>query len=464
MRRSLPPAIALSPLLALWVAVGAWRGAVAAPTGDEPPFLRYAHNLLHGVYATPGSMDATQFLWHGPGLPALLAPLVALGTPLWALRLTGPLLLFAAIVLFERLLAMTLPRRWALGGAWALGLYAPFGELVGPLHKEPLALVLLVAAASGTSAYLRQGRRRQLALAGLTLAGLVMTRLEYGWVVLALLLAAAAWAARARSVAAGRALAVCALAFGGCLPWLTYTWSLTHRLLYWGNAGGLSLYWMAPHAGQLGAWHGVHTVFLDPTLAAYRPFFAHVSALTPLRRDLALQHAALADITAHPAGYALDLLANVGRMLVAAPFSVGLAPRLVGGYTLFTLALLGALAWALTRAWPHRRRLPRTAAPFAAFALGGFLVHLAPSAEPRLVMPLVPLLVWLTLHAAAVTRGQEIVRPAAAGSGHDLPQASSAGAARGGRLDLRLRQRRQILDGPLRAGSAERGRDVGRDR
>ncbi len=275
MRRPLPPAIALSPLLALWVAVGAWRGAVAAPTGDEPPFLRYAHNLLHGVYATPGSRDATQFLWHGPGLPALLAPLVA--------------------------------------------------------------------------------------------------------------------------------------------------------------------------------------------LAAYRPFFAHLSALTPLRRDLALQHAALAGIAAHPAGYALNLLANVGRMLVAAPFSAGLAPRLVGGYALCTIGLLGVLVWALARTWPHRRRLPRTAAPFAAFAVAGFLIHLAPSAEPRLVMPLVPLLVWLALHAAAVARAQEIVRPTAAGSGHDPSQASAAGAARGGRLGRRLRQRQRRY-AVERVLSAERGRDVGRDR
>jgi hypothetical protein len=408
MRRRLPPALTLSPLLALWLVVGAWRGASAAPVGDELPFLRYAHNLLHGLYATPGSGDATQFLWHGPGLPALLAPLIALGAPLAVLRLTGPLLLFAAILLFHRLLRMSLSPRWALAGAWALGLYAPFGEVVGPLHKEPLALVLLIAALIGGAGYLRDGRRGQLALAGLGLAALAMTRLEYGWVIVALFAAAAIWLAATRVLAARRAVTICALALAGCVPWLAYTHALTGRLLYWGNSGGLSLFWMAPHPHQLGAWHGVHTVFRDAGLVGYRPFFAHLSTLTPLRRDLALQHAALSDIASHPAAYLVNLLANAGRMLIAAPFSVGLAPRLVGGYALFTLLLLGALAGALVRAWPHRARLPRATGPFAAFALAGFLVHLAPSAEPRLVMPLVPVVLWLTLHALVTARSASL--------------------------------------------------------
>jgi hypothetical protein len=426
-RRDLPPALILSPLLALWLGVGLWRGAGARMVGDESPFLTYAHNLLHGLYATPGSTDATQFLWHGPGLPALLAPLVALGAPLAVLRLTGPLLLFVAILLFHRLLRMSLPPRWALAGAWALGLYAPFGEVVGPLHKEPLALVLLIAALLGVAGYLRDGRRGQLALAGLGLAALAMTRLEYGWVVIGLLAAAGVWLALTRAVVARRAFAICALALAGCVPWLAYTHALTGRVLYWGNAGGLSLYWMAPHPRQLGSWHAVHTVFRDPTLTGYRPFFAHLRTLAPLPRDLVLQHAALGDIAAHPAAYVLNLGANAGRMLFAAPFSIELAPRLVGSYALFTLLLLGALGWAFVRAWSHRMQLPRATRPFAAFALAGFVVHLAPSAEPRLVMPLVPIVLWLTLHAAATARAarpSRLQRASPGGQPYDEASAS----------------------------------------
>lgn len=379
----------LAPLLPLWVGVGLVR-AGPGTTGDEPSLLRYGQRLLDGGYATVHSSDATLVLWHGPGLPALLAPLLALDLPLAALRLTAPLLLFAAVLLFHRLLLLTVPPRWALAGALALGLYLPFGELVGSLHKEPLALVLLVAAMIGATRHLADGGRGWLALAGLSLAALTMTRLEYGWVLLVLLAAAGLWWARERTPLRRRAVAVCALAVAGCLPWLLYTWSLTGRVLYWGNAGGLSLYWMAPHPGQTGTWHAVHTVFADPSLAPFRPFFRRLGTLPPIERDVALQHAAIAATLHEPLAYARNLLANVGRMGFTTPL-----------FAAFNAALLTALAVAIGAARRRRATLPPQAAPFAAFLLAAFAVHLLPSAEPRLAMLLVPLLLWFAVQAGA---------------------------------------------------------------
>src|SRR5436305_2422801 len=97
------PFVRLLPLLAVLVIVSLLTDP-GRPNGDEVPILAAAHRLLHGYYAVQGTMDSTQYLWHGPGLPALLAPLVALGIPLAELRLTSPLLLFAAALLFYRFL------------------------------------------------------------------------------------------------------------------------------------------------------------------------------------------------------------------------------------------------------------------------------------------------------------------------------------------------------------------------
>jgi hypothetical protein len=397
--------VCLAPLLPLWVTVSLLRSGGARAVGDEPSFLRYAHNLLHGTYATAGSGDATQFLWHGPGLPALLTPFVALHAPLAVMRLTGPVLLFITIVLFYRLLRLRLSRGWAIGGAWLLGLYVPFGEIVGPLHKEPLALLLMVAVLLGTARYLEHGRISQLALAGLSLAGLAMTRLEYGWVIVGLLGLAGLWAITSRRIVARRALSICGLALAGCVPWLLYTYSLTDHVLYWGNSGGLSLYWMAPHNDQLGAWHAVHSVFAQAPLAPFRPFFAHVETLTPLQRDLAFDHAAIAGIEANPAGYALNLLANAARSLFAAPISSQVPIGAVVLEAAFTIPLLTGLALCARTVWRRRARLPREAGPFAALGMLSVVVHLLPSSEPRMVLPLVPIALWLVLHTAAGALG-----------------------------------------------------------
>jgi len=431
LRRS-PALVRLLPLLAVLMLV-ALISAPARPTGDEGPLIAASHRLLEGAYADTHTMDATRFLWHGPGLPALLAPLVALGLSLPWLRLSSPLLMFAAALLFYRMLRLRLSRRGALLGAYALGLYAPGYYVLGTVAKEPLGLLLSVLALDASARYLRRGRRWQAGLAGLALAALAMTRVEYGWVILAGLAAAlAGWMlARVRRGPGSEAALVsrrCALvgAFGlaGCLPWLTYTFSLTHHLLYWGNSGGLSLYWMSvPSSRHLGEWYAPHTVMHDPALAAYRPFFDRLNRLRPLARDLAFQHAAVANALGHPAKYALNLLANVGRMFLGFPYSFALPVVLIAGL----IVINGSLAVGLVAAARRLRRLPldRETVPFVVFGAAALAIHLPPSAEPRMVVPIMPIPIWLIAHAFARRRP----RPSAAGASTRRLQPSGAGAS-----------------------------------
>ncbi|TML97048.1 MAG: hypothetical protein E6G05_14355 [Actinobacteria bacterium] len=398
------PVVRLLPLLALFVVVSLLTDP-GRPNGDEVPILAAAHRLLQGRYAVVGTMDSTQYLWHGPGLPALLAPLVALGIPLAELRLTSPLLMFAAALLFYRFLRLRLTRRGALIGAYALGLYAPGYYVLGTVAKDPLALLCAIAAFDGTARYLMHGRRRHAVVAGLALGALVMTRLEYGWVVSGCLIAGLVWwcgarfrhgAAAERTAMTRRWTAICAVGMLACVPWLAYTYVITHHFFYWGNSGGISLYWMSsPSPSQLGQWHAPHTVNTDPALAGYRPFFHYVSSLGPLQGDLKLQHVALAQAVAHPAKYLLNLLANVGRMFLGFPFSFKLSVAVVTGLALFNGALLAALMAAAVSLRRARRPLPPEALPYLLFFGLGLAVHLLPTAEPRMVVPLIPIPLWL---------------------------------------------------------------------
>ena len=380
-----------------------------APTGDEGPILAAAHRILQGRYAVIGTMDGTRFLWHGPGLPALLAPLVALGIPLSGLRLLSPLLMFAAALMLYRLLRLRLSRRTALIGAYALGLYGPAYYVLGTVDKDPLALLLAITALDGTARYLKYGRLRHVVIAGLSLAALTMTRLEYGWVIMALLAAGLLWwlvlrvrhgARSDRARTARRWTTVYALGMIGCLPWLAYTYALTGRALYWGNSGGLSLYWMSSLSpNPLGEWHAPHTVASDPSLAAYRPFFDYLATLRPVQRDLVLQHVALVHALGHPAQYGLNLLANLGRMFIGLPFPFTLSIAVIVGMILINGALLGAVVAATRSLARARSALPLETLPFVLFATVAFLVHLVPTAEPRMLVPIIPVLIWVVAQA-----------------------------------------------------------------
>jgi hypothetical protein len=423
-----PVVVQLLPVLVVLL-LASWLLQSLALTSDEGPLIAAAHRILEGRYAIPGTMTPTSFLWHGPGLPALLAPLLALKAPLSALRLTSPLLTFLAALLFYRLLRLNLSHRASLIGAYALGLYGPAYYVIGTVAKEPLALVLSVLTLDGTARYLKHGHRRHALLAGASFGALVMTRLEYGWVVLLTLAAALVWwglrAARRRRPGRDtrmprRCTLVCALGALACVPWLVYTYSLTGHILYWGNSGGLSLYWMsAPASSQLGQWHSAHLVFTSPALQAYRPFFSYLSTLPPLQQDLTLQHVALTQALGHPAKYALNVVANLGRTFIGLPFSFTLPVAVIAGLAVFNTALIGGLIAAARARFRSRRPMPVETIPFLLFGALAFALHLFPTSEPRMIVPIIPVAIWLIWNAPHRSSHRQRLAPPRAEASYD---------------------------------------------
>src|SRR4051794_13758180 len=195
-------------LLLLPILVGYVLAAVANihwpdAIDDEWRYLHYAHNLTHGFYAEPHSASPDLYLWHGPALPGLLAPFIAVNAPLTLTRIVvGPLLLFAAIVIFHELARMYVRPSRALMATYALAAYLPFATVLYSVHVEPLA-TLCFTAAIFFLLRAHRGNKRDAVWAGLSLGILALSRLEYGWVVVvALGLSFVWWALTRRSPSA----------------------------------------------------------------------------------------------------------------------------------------------------------------------------------------------------------------------------------------------------------------------
>ena len=391
----------LVPLLVLYVAICAIQQPDYA-VRDEPDLLVLAEALLDGHLIPPGEVvNPREYLWHGPGLVVLLAPFVALDLPLEAIRYIQPLLLFAAVLLFHRVLLARLPARAALGWPVALGLYVPFFNVMPQIHKELLCVLLVVAGMLALRHAIEGGRAVAIAGAGLALAGVAMVRMEYGWIAIALLLVSAVWALRRRTPEARRLVAVAAVAVLGCVPWLAYTYHVTGEPLYWGSSSGLSLYWMSPTLpGETGQWHSPREVLINPALVPYRPFFRSLDELGPVRADRALRDRALENIRDRPLTYLRNVAANTSRLFFAMPFRPARPFGTVLASIVFNGLLLIGIAWAARILWRRRRSLPPEAGPIALFAVLAVGVHLPPSASPRMLLPVVPALVWLIATAA----------------------------------------------------------------
>jgi hypothetical protein len=371
--------------------------------GDEPGYLRLADNLVHGHYLTGRDDVVTGWprqpnLWFGPGLPVVLTPFVALHVPVTVIRLLGPLFVFAAMLVLFRLLRLYASSRASLAGSLAFGLYVPFYTALEHLHSETLSLLLIVTMMYGTSRYLNGGQRRHLAVAGLALGWLALTRVAFGWVLTALLLLSLLWWALGHAAAARRFVAVCCLAFVVCVPWLAYTYTVTSRPLYWGGSGGLSLYWMSsPYPGDRGDWQLPRDVFVDPRLAPHRKFFTSLVGLPLVEQNDELMRAALANIRARPTKYAKNVLANVSRMWFHFPYSFRQERLQPLVFVVPNAFVLSAFVASLGLLMGRRRVLPVEAIPFGLFAVVAFTLHALLAAYPRMLFPVIPVIIWFVV-------------------------------------------------------------------
>jgi 4-amino-4-deoxy-L-arabinose transferase-like glycosyltransferase len=388
----------LLPLIALFLVL---MLVVPPHEDDEAGYIALAKRITHGYYVTgdnralldakPGYPD----LWFGPGLPIVLAPLVAIHSPKWVLRTTSPIFLFLAVVAFYMLVRTRGSPRTALVAAYALGLYVPFWTLLPNVHSETLAIFLVVASLYGVARYLESRRLRFLGLATSALTWLALTRVAFGWVItIVLVLLLARWALRRRPLAS-RLVLMYATALVLSVPWLAYTHSKTGRIFLWGNSGSLSLYWMSsPNPGDLGDWHQANQVFADPRLRPHLSFFRRLEGLTLPQQNVRIEHEALRNIVHHPGKYAENVAANVSRMLYNTPYSWTRETPKALVYALPNSLLLGAIAFSLAVFARRRHSLPPEAVPFILLGTVAFGLHALLAAYPRMLMPEVPIVLW----------------------------------------------------------------------
>lgn len=397
------PWLVFLPILAVYAVLALKMTPHTELILDEGRYWGFAENLLHGHFHYK---EGYQFLWSGPGYPLLLVPFVALSSPLWVLKLLNALLLYASVVYFLKLLNLYISRGQALFTALLFACYYPMYEVGLPyLMTEAWAMFLAVTAAYTLCKAFRfkDYRFRTLLLPGFLLGMLALTKVVFGYVLgVMIVVCLLVWLVRGRSRRMWQMSKIFLLAMAFCLPYLTYTYSLTGKAFYWGNAGGLQLYWMAtPYEHELGDWH-VPTLEEDTTLMKnHGAFFASIDHLSPVDKDEALKQQAIANIKAHPKKYAYNWLANLGRTFFSYPLSF-LEPS--NGYLKYlvpNIFLIVFMALTLLPTLRYYRRYPLEILVLLVFALvylGGISVM---ASYPRFLFPMVPIwLLWIawTLH------------------------------------------------------------------
>lgn len=407
----------LLPLLGLFLIAGL-AGAKGDLEGDGWRYLANARNLLHGGYAS----RETLMFWNGPGYPLTLVPWLALGAPLAWARAANALWLYLAAVHCQGILrGMGLERRSLLYAYLIAGILFLHGALLGSLMSESLSVFLICGAAWHFVRCARSSRTGlHLGLAGFHLGYLALTKVFFGYALeVALPLALGVWAlgnrgasARSREVAraARHGAVACLLGLALCVPWLGYTWSKTGKIHFWGNSGGMQVWYFSwPEKEYYGDWLNWQAILEHPDY--FRPHLDEINAmvkLDPIAQDSLLKAWAWSNFRAHPGKWITNWRANVNRMAFGYPVTpyAGGGAELTTGNRSFIYALpFFLLAAAAAPGWLRRRRVPPEAHAmliFALLSLGGLSFL---SAIPRQVFPLLPLiLIWCIVTAERAVR------------------------------------------------------------
>jgi hypothetical protein len=167
-----------------------------------------------------------------------------------------------------------------------------------------------------------------------------------------------------------KSVVVFSLALVVTLPWLIYTWSLTGRVFYWGNAGGTTVYWISnPNEGEYGEWFNTQLEpngSIDGNLpgahekleANHRHIINEIIRHKGVERDDAYKRKGFENIRNHPGKYVGDVLANVSRLLFNYPqsyrkFGIGVLLNALPNLLLVTAAI-----FLIGPSWRMRKKIP----------------------------------------------------------------------------------------------------------
>lgn len=360
------PFLSLLPFLLVYALIVIFQNSDSL-MGDESRYFAFANNLLNGFYSPPPP-DIN--LWNGPGFPLYLIPFVALKLPLIVIRLFNALLYYAVLLLFNKTLSifLDLKRSFLFTSLFAC-YYMPYKSLPFIL-SETLTILLIAAITLLATRYFSQEIKhrntKNTVFLAMVLAFLALTKVLFGMVYLfaGILFLLLFLLTKNRSYRSSSVLLFCALSF--CLPYLIYTYSLTGKVFYWSNAGGMSAYWMSnPIPGEYGEWH--NDSLSSPPMAPeslqklrinHEADYKEIYSYKGVKRDDAFKEFAFRNIKEQPMKFFQNWIANWSRMFFNYPVSY--IPLRIGtiGNMLANIPVLILLAFSTVLTWRNKQRFP----------------------------------------------------------------------------------------------------------
>ena len=375
--------------------------------GDEIRYADFAWGLLHGYYSPPPPHIN---LWNGPGYPLLIAPFMAMHIHALYITLLNAVFQYLSVVFLYKGLSTITNKKSALIFSLLLAVYPNNLSILPILYTEAFTGFWVSSFIySITLCYSRKNMWYGL-LAGFIFGYLILTKVIFGYVLfIGLAVCLVLLLFKKDKANYLRPVYILLTALTVTLPWLAYTYHITGKAFYWGDSGGMSLYWMSsPYDNEYGDWklpeltnHQYPISFksaeTDVILKKnHSAEMAFILKHDELQQDELFKQAAFRNIRQHPAKFAVNYYYNCSRMLFNFPYSYSYQDGAIVGNILRGSLILWASVLGLISTLVNWRRIIWPVKFALAITCLYLLLSGALSAYPRQLDVVVPvLLFWI---------------------------------------------------------------------
>jgi hypothetical protein len=321
------PYLLFSPFLLFFITY-AVKFHSNALIGDEGGYVFFANNLLKG-YFSPPAPDIN--LWWGPGYPIILMPFIGFRLPLIFIPLMNAAFQYLSIVfLFKASSQLANFRKaFVVSLLWAL-CYSAY-TYIPLILTEPFTAFLISLLVFELVRVFNPIVKRKIYLAGMIIGYLALTKIIFGYVIPIILTGSIfLWLLNRKAQNYRKTVLIMLVAFITTLPYLAYTYNLTGKVFYFGNSGGMSLYWMStPYENEYGDWN--NESFTDNQADAGNPErmsklksnhqkdIDQVFKFKGIEKDEAYKKIAIQNIKSHPMKYVKNIFSNISRSFFGFP-------------------------------------------------------------------------------------------------------------------------------------------------
>ena len=374
-------------------------------SGDEQRYLEFADNITKGYFAkkdlNPG------FLWNGPGYPLILSIFIKYNASYVAMRLINVFYIIFALYFLYKSLRFHFNKIPSLIFT-SLCLLDPNHFISIPRILTEAQTFFLISFCLYTFIQLNNKRTLKTYLLFTIVSGfLILTKIFFAYVFFVLLVIALIIFRNKHFIY------LTTFPFIFCLPYLTYTYSITGKYFYWADSGGSSLYSMStPYNDEYGDWFPprvdkekkvVNYQIKNSLSTIPKPgnhFFGHyhfldsISMLTGVEKDKALKDKAIKNIFNYPLKYLKNIAYNYSRVFFRSPFTNRELKRnfkiIFFSYGIILISCLITIVYNI-----YNKKINNQFVPFFLFMfiyIGGLGLV---SSDSRFIYPMIPIIVFL---------------------------------------------------------------------